>query len=162
MAKKFGGAKQKCMQRIRWRLQTFKLSTLLSIFFRSNLQMGKAKEGSGVGEEVQNGDLADIRREKGEKEEGRNQPSVAGEEQQRMDRWNHLLPLHYHHLLQQHHHRRLSSNSKLSLDDDCNLYEQVWMPAGHYLPHHSNSCHSFCLDPSLLVTKQSTPNNDVN
>merc|ERR1719362_1394698 len=52
MAKKFGGAKQKCLQRI-----------------RSNLQMVKAKEGSGVGEEVQNGDFADRRREKAEKEE---------------------------------------------------------------------------------------------
>merc|ERR550517_993677 len=68
MAKKFGGAKQKCMQRI-----------------RSNLQMGKAKEGSGVGEEVQNGDLADRRREKAEKEQ-KHQPDVAGEEQQRMNR----------------------------------------------------------------------------
>merc|ERR1719239_1785307 len=67
MAKKFGGAKQKCMQRI-----------------RSNLQMGKAKEGSGVGEEVQNGDLADRRREKAEKEQ-KHQPDVAGEEQQRMN-----------------------------------------------------------------------------
>merc|ERR1719500_2669193 len=42
MAKKFGGAKQKCLQRI-----------------RSNLQMGKSKEGVGVGEGSQNGDLAD-------------------------------------------------------------------------------------------------------
>merc|ERR550519_1905941 len=47
MAKKFGGAKQKCLQRI-----------------RSNLQMGKSKEGVGVGEESQNGDLADRRWEK--------------------------------------------------------------------------------------------------
>merc|ERR1719209_2116085 len=69
MAKKFGGAKQKCMQRI-----------------RSNLQMGKAKEGLGVGEEGQNGDLADrsrVPREKGEKEEQKHQPYAAEEEQQR-------------------------------------------------------------------------------
>merc|ERR550517_1845118 len=69
MAKKFGGAKQKCMQRI-----------------RSNLQMGKAKEGLGVGEEGQNGDLAERRVEKGEKKKERHQPDVAGEEQQRMNR----------------------------------------------------------------------------
>ena len=48
--------------------------------------MGKAKEGSGVGEEVQNGDLADRRREKAEKEEQKHQPDVAGEEHQRMNR----------------------------------------------------------------------------
>jgi len=66
MAKKFGGAKQKCMQRI-----------------RSNLQMGKGKEG--LGEGGQNGDLPDRRREKTEKEE-KHQPDVVGEEQQRMNR----------------------------------------------------------------------------
>ena len=105
MAKKFGGAKQKCMQRIRWRLQTFKLSTLLSIFFRSNLQMGKAKEGSGVGEECQNGDLADRRVDRGEKkEEQKHQPDVAAEEQHRMNRWGHPHTHHYHHLPQHHHH----------------------------------------------------------
>merc|ERR1712037_735916 len=66
MAKKFGGAKQKCIQRI-----------------RSNLQMGKSKEGAGVGEESQNGDLAERRREK---EEEKDQPDVFGDEQQRMNR----------------------------------------------------------------------------
>merc|ERR1719507_1956513 len=64
MAKKFGGAKQKCLQRI-----------------RSNLQMGKSKEGVGVGEESENGDLAD--REKAEKE--KHQPDVFGVEQQRLN-----------------------------------------------------------------------------
>ena len=45
--------------------------------------MGKSKEGVGVGEEGQNGDLADIRREK---EEEKHPPDVAGDEQQRMNR----------------------------------------------------------------------------
>ena len=128
--------------------------------------MGKAKEGLVVGEEGQNGDLTDrsrVPREKGEKEERKNQPNAAGDEQQRMNRWGHPLLHHYHHLPQQHHHCQLTSSSKLSRDDDgdFNLYEQVWMPAGHYLPHHSNSGHPFCLDPSLLVQKQNTPNIDV-
>ena len=50
-------------------LQTFNL-----IFFRSNLQMGKSKEGLGVGEE---GDLREREKEK---------PDVAGDEQQKMNR----------------------------------------------------------------------------
>ena len=66
--------------------------------------MGKAKEGLGVGEEGQNGDLADRRREKAEKEEQKPQPDVGGEEQQRMNRWDHPLPHHYHHLHDQHCH----------------------------------------------------------
>ena len=44
--------------------------------------MGKSKEGAGVGEGGQNGDLAD--RENAEKE--KHQPDVFGVEQQRMDR----------------------------------------------------------------------------
>ena len=46
--------------------------------------MGKSKEGVGVGEESQNGDLADRRWEKAEKE--KHQPDVFGDEQQRMNR----------------------------------------------------------------------------
>ena len=43
--------------------------------------MGKSKEGVGVGEGGQSGDLADR-----EKEEEKHQPDVFGVEQQRMDR----------------------------------------------------------------------------
>lgn len=88
MAKKFGGAKQKCMQRIRWDTQfaSVNLLTFNLIFLRSNLQMGKAKEG--LGEGGQNGDLPDRRREKTENEES----DVVGEEQQRMNRLGHQIP----------------------------------------------------------------------
>ena len=73
MAKKFGGAKQKCMQRIRSPRTVYKPQIFL-IFFRSNLQMGKSKEGLGVGEE------RDLREREEEK------PDVAVDEQQRMNR----------------------------------------------------------------------------
>ena len=95
MAKKFGGAKQKCMQRIRWDTQfaSVNLLTFNLIFLRSNLQMGKAKEG--LGEGGQNEDLPDRRREKVEKEE-KHQPDVVGEEQQRMNRLGHQIPQQRH------------------------------------------------------------------
>merc|ERR1719278_2120118 len=67
MAKKFGGAKQKCIQRI-----------------RSNLQLGKSKEIVDVRDDGESGDERKL--EKAEDAEKKHRPNVDRDEQQRANR----------------------------------------------------------------------------
>ena len=141
MAKKFGGAKQKCMQRIRSR----------TICNPSNFQLDISQVKSSNGQ-IQGGGRS--WRGGSEWRFGRYKERKGGGEASTRCGWGwtakdeQVGPSTSSTELKHHLPQQPSITIKIG-----RWWKswKVWMPAGDHLPHHSNPSHPFRLDPALLV-----------